>query len=206
MDAKTKDILLAPFNPPPGGVFKLFVAPNRAGDCGGCGLPLTGNAMVVPGIAGLHCSVSCVETTLFSTGRCRWCGNKMDNAYTSVDSRLCSEDCSQSYYAHVLGDRTAALGTGHRFLLWLQAHQPEIYAKLAELSNKPLPRQGDKQLKLQAGRPRKHFSKTALKLARRKRNSTYYQRRKEGARAAQQEALASALESAMPDAALSSAK
>ncbi len=82
---------------------------------------------------GSYCSMECLETVLCGLGRCRWCGKRMENPYTSVDSRLCSEDCSANYYAYVLGDRTAALGSGKRFLAWLQQHQPAIYAKVAGL-------------------------------------------------------------------------
>lgn len=76
---------------------------------------------------GSFCSMGCIETELFGTGRCRWCSAKIDRTYTTVDSRLCTEECSQQYYAHVKGDRTAALGTGKRFFLWLEANQPETY-------------------------------------------------------------------------------
>jgi hypothetical protein len=100
------------------------IAPSR-GPCSACGV---GSVLTVPAIPGLYCSVRCIETYLFGTDRCRWCGNSMEKRpYTSIDSRLCSEDCSENYYAHVRGDRTAALGKGKRLLLWLQAHQPETY-------------------------------------------------------------------------------
>lgn len=101
------------------------------GSCEGCSLPIWSEGDYrMPGVRGLFCRISCVETVLFGTGRCRWCGWKMDGPYTSVDSRLCSSDCSENYYAHVLGSRTAALGTGRRLLVWLQSNQPETYRRL----------------------------------------------------------------------------
>jgi hypothetical protein len=88
--------------------------------CDGCGLVLCYAAYSIPRLAGLYCSMSCIETGLFGHQTCRWCGSKMDKPYTTVDSRLCSEDCSANYYAYVMGDRSAAVGTGKRFSLWLQ--------------------------------------------------------------------------------------
>ncbi len=70
----------------------------------------------------------------------------MDKVYTSVESRLCSEGCSDSYWKHVMGDKTAALGTGKRFMLWLQSNQREVYASLAEA----------KQEQSKLGRPTKN--------------------------------------------------
>ncbi len=95
------------------------------GQCDGCGDYIwSQGGLRVPGIAGIHCSIACIETSLFGTDRCRWCGSDMDKPYTSVDSRLCTEGCSANYYAQVREDKTAALGTGKRFLIWLQTHQP----------------------------------------------------------------------------------
>jgi hypothetical protein len=102
------------------------------GTCGGCSRHLWDEPVYrVPGLAGVYCSVDCIECVLFGEGRCRWCGEPMDKPYTSVDSRLCSDDCSESYYAHVLGDRTARLGTGKRLMLWLQRKQPKAYRQVA---------------------------------------------------------------------------
>ena len=72
----------------------------------------------IPGV-GFTCSIECAEVVLFGTDRCRWCGSTTEKLYTTVDSRLCTEDCSANYYAHVMGDRTAALGTGVRLAQWL---------------------------------------------------------------------------------------
>jgi hypothetical protein len=80
----------------------------------------------------VSCSLACVETALFESGCCRWCGNTIAKAYTSIESRLCSPVCEESYRKHVLGDRSAALGSGMRFLLWLQIHQAGEYAKLID--------------------------------------------------------------------------
>jgi hypothetical protein len=101
--------------------------------CERCGVRLYGFAYRVPRIAGLHCSVACIETHLFSgvtdrhgemAGHCRWCGAEMVKTYTGIDSRLCSEDCSENYFARVsprTGDGSAALGTGVRLAGWLLA-------------------------------------------------------------------------------------
>jgi hypothetical protein len=77
----------------------------------------------VEGVTGKFCSMKCVETELFGGNHCRWCGKKMDNPYTSIDSRLCSHDCSENYYTWVLGDKSAALGKGKRYRSWLLAKQ-----------------------------------------------------------------------------------
>jgi len=78
--------------------------------------------------------MGCIETELFGIGRCRWCGEEMEKPYTSIESRLCSADCSANYMAHVKGDRTAALGTGRRYMLWLQKNHPREYRVAAKVS------------------------------------------------------------------------
>jgi hypothetical protein len=101
------------------------------GNCEACGLHIRSEGGIrVQGVGGVFCNVECVETTLFGRQRCRWCGSKMEKVYTSLDSRLCSEDCSANYYAHVTGDHTAALGSGVRFSGWLQKNRPQIYRVL----------------------------------------------------------------------------
>jgi hypothetical protein len=47
----------------------------------------------------------------------------MEKPYTSIEARLCSEDCRENYFARVRGDKSAALGTGVRLLAWLQHHK-----------------------------------------------------------------------------------
>lgn len=84
----------------------------------------------VPG-GKLYCSMGCIETDLFGKEHCRWCGKEVEKAYMSVESRLCSGDCSAKYRAHVAGDRTAALGTGKRYMLWLQRNHPKEYREAA---------------------------------------------------------------------------
>lgn len=96
--------------------------------CGSCGLVLY-SGISVKGVAGIYCDVLCLEAHLFGYG-CRWCGVSMEKSYTTVDSRLCSEDCSEGYYAHVIGDRTARVGTGQRFVVWLRKNRPLIYREL----------------------------------------------------------------------------
>jgi hypothetical protein len=90
----------------------------------------------VPG-GKLYCSMGCIETELFGIGHCRWCGDEIEKPYTSVESRLCSDDCSENYWAHVMGDRSASLGTGKRYLLWLQRNHPKEYRESAGI--KPAP-------------------------------------------------------------------
>lgn len=72
---------------------------------------------------GSVCGMECVETELFGQGHCRWCGSRMETPYTSIDSRLCSPDCSANYYAFVLGDRSAALGSGKRYAAYMTAKE-----------------------------------------------------------------------------------
>lgn len=101
---------------------QAFQAEGCGAACDGCGLRMYAMAYRIPGLSGLYCSIGCVETALFGNGNCRWCGARMEKPYTSVDSRLCSQDCAANYYAHVApfkSDRTAALGTGKRLSLWL---------------------------------------------------------------------------------------
>lgn len=105
-----------------------FQAEGCGAACDGCGLRIYAMAYRIPGLPGLYCSIGCVETALFGNGNCRWCGAHIEKPYTSVDSRLCSEDCAANYYAHVApfkSDRTAALGTGKRLSLWLTTRETE---------------------------------------------------------------------------------
>jgi len=102
------------------------------GSCEGCGKHIwSGGGFKAPGIPGVSCSVECLETVLFGQEHCRWCGAEMRKPYIGISSRLCSEDCEESYWKHVEGDKSAALGMGKRFVLWLQVHQPEAYRRLA---------------------------------------------------------------------------
>jgi hypothetical protein len=94
------------------------------GHCQACGLPLADEAYRLPGRVMWFCSIACVEAELFGGQHCRWCGMKMEKPYTSIDSRLCSEDCAASYHAHVLEDGTAMLGSGQRLRLWLVRNAP----------------------------------------------------------------------------------
>lgn len=54
----------------------------------------------------------------------------MENSYTSIESLLCSDDCSENYWKQVMGHGAAALGKGKRVLLWLQNYRPKIYTQL----------------------------------------------------------------------------
>jgi len=101
------------------------------GNCEGCGMSIwSEGGYRVPGLPGIHCSIKCIETVLFGHECCRWCGRKMDKPHSSIDSRLCSRDCSEKYYAQVMGDRTARLGSGKRFLLWLQENRAAVYRQV----------------------------------------------------------------------------
>jgi predicted nucleic acid-binding Zn ribbon protein len=101
------------------------------GHCTACGDHIwTSGGYRIPGLAGLYCGMLCIEAGLFGLNHCRWCGHEMDKPYTSIESRLCSEDCSANYWAHVKGDSTAELGTGKRFLSWLQREQPLAYREI----------------------------------------------------------------------------
>ena len=101
------------------------------GNCEGCGMSIwSQGGYRVPGLSGIHCSIQCIETVLFGGERCRWCGRKMDKPYSSTDSRLCSPDCSAKYYAQVLGDKTARLGSGKRLVLWLAENRAAVYRQL----------------------------------------------------------------------------
>lgn len=108
------------------------------GSCAGCGKYIwSDGGLSIPKLPGLHCSVACIESHLFGTERCRWCGEEMEKPYTTVDSRLCPGTCSENYYAHVVGDRTAVLGTGVRFMRWLQRTSPGTYRELVGIPSAP---------------------------------------------------------------------
>jgi hypothetical protein len=120
---------------------------NEALSCNACGLRIPGTELAVPGVTGAFCGIECLETHLFAStverkgklfGNCRWCGAAMEQTYTGINSRLCSEDCSTNYHAHVRGDRSAAVGTGTRLLIWLQKHQPAFYSQLSGLQQLPV--------------------------------------------------------------------
>lgn len=111
--------------------FTIFASEQLHGSCEACSMPLhRRKAYRVPKLAGMFCSIACIETALFGGEHCRWCAERIDRPYTGIESRLCSEDCRANYYAHVLGDYTAELGTGKRLLVWLQRKQPELYRRI----------------------------------------------------------------------------
>jgi hypothetical protein len=117
----------------------LNVRPNDVGHsqqaCHECGKPFGPVPTYrVPGLKGQYCSIACIETVLFGQQHCRWCGAKLEKIYNEISSRLCSRDCEANYKAHVCGDRSAYLGSGRRFLLWLQREQPATYRRLAGTS------------------------------------------------------------------------
>lgn len=130
--------------------FSAFQIEVQGTACETCGLRISGAAYKIPSVSGVHCTVECIEAHLFGHESCRWCGSEMLKTYTGVDSRLCSDGCSENYYKHVVGDRTAAVGKGRRLILWLQGNQPDRFAMLAEESREEF----DRKSKL--GRPTKN--------------------------------------------------
>jgi hypothetical protein len=116
-----------------GAIMEQFQIEVENGSCNGCGLKIYGKAYNIPGVAGLHCAMDCIEAHLFGFEACRWCGSEMLKTYTGIDSRLCSDGCSQNYYKYVAprtSDQSARLGSGKRFMHWLQINQAETYALL----------------------------------------------------------------------------
>ena len=100
-------------------VIHSFIA-TREGACDGCGLPGRVNGLMsVPGVPGHYCCIECVECRLFGPGRCRWCGFPLD----PDQSAFCCDNCRE------LND-TSSFGSGKRFALWLNRHNPRLYAKL----------------------------------------------------------------------------
>lgn len=112
-------------------IFPALIVDREHGHCQGCGLPVSERAYRVPKLAGIFCSIACIETDLFRLDRCRWCAERISRPYTGIESRLCSENCRKNYFAHVFGDYTAELGKGKRLLLWLQRKQPALYREIA---------------------------------------------------------------------------
>ena len=101
-------------------VIRSFIA-TREGSCSVCGLPgHLGGLMSVPGVAGHFCCIECVECRLFGPGKCRWCGFALD----PDQSAFCCERC------RTLND-SSPFGSDERFALWLNRHNPRLYAKLA---------------------------------------------------------------------------
>lgn len=87
----------------------------------------------VPG-GKFYCSMVCIESDLFGQAHCHWCGAEIKKPYTSIESRLCSDDCSKAYRARVMGDRSAAVGTGKRYMLWLRRNHPREYREAVGVS------------------------------------------------------------------------
>ena len=98
---------------------KSFICAHE-GACDGCGLPShLGCLMGVPGIPGHFCCVECVEGRLFGPGRCRWCGFPL----AARKSAYCSDKCRTL-------NQTSPFGSGKRFTLWLNRHEPRLFAVL----------------------------------------------------------------------------
>lgn len=120
----------------------------------------------IPGLGGAFCSISCVETALFGLEHCRWCGESMKKTYGELSSRLCGESCTANYRAHVLGNKTAALGTGKRFAVWLQRNYPEVYKRVSGENAA----QGQMTVR-RSGRPKKYSNEHDRKRAERANNA-----------------------------------
>lgn len=106
-------------------VIHSFIS-TREGACDACGLPgHLGGLMSVPGLLGHFCCIECVECCLFGPGKCRWCGFRLD----PNQSAFCCERCRSL-------NENSPFGSGVRFALWLNRHEPRLYA---ELTGKEIP-------------------------------------------------------------------
>jgi hypothetical protein len=100
-------------------VIRSFIT-TRQGACIVCGLPGHLNGLMsVPGVAGHFCCLECVECRLFGPGRCRWCGFTLDLEH----SAFCCDNCREL-------NESSPFGSGKRFALWLNRHNPPLFAKL----------------------------------------------------------------------------
>lgn len=106
-------------------VIHSFIS-TREGACSVCGLlGHIAGLMSVPGVLGHFCCIECVECRLFGLGKCRWCGFRLD----PNQSAFCCEKCRTL-------NESSPFGSGIRFALWLNRHEPRIYA---ELTGKEIP-------------------------------------------------------------------
>ena len=119
----------------------------------------------IPGLCGAFCSLLCAETFLFGGAHCRWCGKRMDKLYSNLECRLCCENCSRNYSLHVLGDKSAKLGGGARFLLWLKANQPKAFLQVSGEIFEP------STVSRKGGRPEKYSSTAERKRAKKTKNA-----------------------------------
>jgi len=100
-------------------VIQSFIA-TRKGACDSCGLPgRVIGLMSVPGVPGHYCCIECVECHLFGPSKCRWCGFTLDPDH----SAFCCDKCREL-------NTSSPFGSGKRFALWLNRHNPQLFAKL----------------------------------------------------------------------------
>jgi hypothetical protein len=95
----------------------------RRGNCLACDLPhwSVTKAYALPRLRGWSCSISCVECTLFGSGRCRWCGILL---LPSGSKRFCSDACRRRSGVVKFGD-------GTRLLQYLAKNDPERCRKIS---------------------------------------------------------------------------
>jgi hypothetical protein len=90
------------------------------GYCESCRLYIwSDGGLKVPGVRGYYCTVVCLECQLFGSGKCRWCGDKLD----SGAQKFCSE-------SHRKQSNETRFGNGTRLLAFLARKQPGAYHRL----------------------------------------------------------------------------
>jgi hypothetical protein len=99
-----------------GSVVHELIAEKVYGSCASCGLPLRDGtkAMHIPDLPGLYDCVACAEQGIYERG-CRFCGEPL----SSTSQRFCPDRCANAA-------RECQFGDGHRLLVWLRAHSPEM--------------------------------------------------------------------------------
>ena len=87
------------------------------GYCESCRLYIwSDGGLKIPGVRGFYCTVVCLECHLFGSGKCRWCGDKLD----SGAQKFCSE-------SHRKQSNETRFGDGTRLLGFLARKQPGAY-------------------------------------------------------------------------------
>jgi predicted nucleic acid-binding Zn ribbon protein len=109
------------------GIVTEFIILEGAGPCDSCGLSRTaaGKLMKVPGLAGLFCSILCVEQGIAESG-CRWCGAKAE----------ASKYCSDEHRDLALEN---PIGNGRRLVSRLRAQKNSVAeGRVCEVCNTPI--------------------------------------------------------------------
>ncbi len=90
------------------------------GCCDSCGLYIWSHGgLKIPGVRGFYCSVPCLECGLFGSGKCRWCGERLE----SGAAKFCSG-------SHRKQSNETRFGDGTRLLVFLLAKHPRLYQRL----------------------------------------------------------------------------